>query len=41
VRGGAWLGDPAFLRSASRYDDSPVVRSSLIGFRVVCSSPIA
>ena len=41
LRGGSWLGTPNDLRSASRYNYSPVLRSNLIGFRIVCSPPSA
>ena len=39
VRGGSWINDPWYCRSASRYGDYPVNRSRRIGFRVCCSAP--
>ena len=33
-RGGAWVGDPVYLRSANRYRESPVIRLNFIGFRL-------
>ncbi|MEZ5477832.1 MAG: formylglycine-generating enzyme family protein [Thiolinea sp.] len=39
LRGGSWLKTPAYLRSADRDSSHPDLRSDLIGFRVVCSSP--
>ncbi|MBD2389446.1 SUMF1/EgtB/PvdO family nonheme iron enzyme [Aphanizomenon flos-aquae NRERC-008] len=37
MRGGSWIGDPAFCRSAYRYDQYLVSNFDFIGFRVVCS----
>ncbi|NEZ60339.1 formylglycine-generating enzyme family protein [Adonisia turfae] len=39
VRGGSWGSDPRYCRSASRDSLTPGIRSSYIGFRVVCSAP--
>jgi formylglycine-generating enzyme required for sulfatase activity len=39
LRGGSWFDSPGFLRSADRFDDFPVRRDDVIGFRVVCSPP--
>ena len=36
LRGGSWDSHPANCRSAFRYNDPPVDRYSLIGFRVCC-----
>ncbi|MCB1776935.1 MAG: SUMF1/EgtB/PvdO family nonheme iron enzyme [Candidatus Competibacteraceae bacterium] len=40
VRGGSWDVNPAYARAACRYHSAPVGRSSVIGFRLVCASPI-
>jgi formylglycine-generating enzyme required for sulfatase activity len=40
LRGGSWSSSRGFARAVVRYGDDPDVRDSLIGFRVVCSSPI-
>jgi formylglycine-generating enzyme required for sulfatase activity len=32
-RGGSWLGSPGDLRTALRHDDTPDLRSHLVGFR--------
>jgi hypothetical protein len=40
VRGGSWRYDRDGARAASRYGFRPGDRYGLIGFRVVCSSPI-
>ena len=40
VRGGSWNDDPDLVRSAARGDSHPVNRDDLLGFRVLCSSPI-
>jgi len=34
VRGGSWINDPQFLRSASRYGVASVNRLGNLGFRV-------
>ena len=34
VRGGAWFGDPRYLRSASRYGYARTYRDGLLGFRL-------
>jgi formylglycine-generating enzyme required for sulfatase activity len=39
VRGGSWLYDPRYCRSATRYLYSPVYRIYSFGFRVVCEIP--
>jgi formylglycine-generating enzyme required for sulfatase activity len=39
LRGGSWLSDPWYCRSASRNYDIPVNRFNYIGFRVVCCAP--
>ncbi len=39
VRGGAWLNDPWYCRSASRHNETPNGSSNAVGFRVVSSSP--
>ena len=36
LRGGSWLGDPAYCRSASRINATRGARDDYIGFRVVC-----
>jgi formylglycine-generating enzyme required for sulfatase activity len=41
VRGGSWLSDSYLARAAYRFNDVPFNRLNDIGFRVVCSSPIA
>jgi uncharacterized caspase-like protein len=38
LRGGAWYNDPRNCRSAFRNRNEPDIRSSSIGFRVVCAS---
>lgn len=38
LRGGSWNYDQDYARGASRFDDSPFVRDSLFGFRVVRSA---
>lgn len=40
LRGGSWYYAQDFARSAFRFGDLPDVRDDLIGFRVVCLSPI-
>ncbi len=40
VRGGAWLDAQGFARADYRLDLNPGRRNDLMGFRVVCSSPI-
>ena len=40
VRGGSWSSLQAHARAASRYYNAPGSRSSLIGFRLACASPI-
>ncbi len=41
VRGGSWDGTPGGARSAARsFNNLPDGRNDLLGFRVVCSSPI-
>ena len=37
VRGGSWINNPRFCRSACRNYDGPDLRSDSVGFRVVCS----
>jgi formylglycine-generating enzyme required for sulfatase activity len=39
LRGGSWLNDPRYCRSAYRDYDSPVIRDIKVGFRVSCSAP--
>jgi formylglycine-generating enzyme required for sulfatase activity len=39
LRGGSWNSYPRSCRSASRYNDTPVNRVGIIGFRVVCEIP--
>jgi formylglycine-generating enzyme required for sulfatase activity len=41
LRGGSWLSDPGFCRSAYRGHHSRGNRNYLIGFRVLCVSPRA
>ena len=36
LRGGSWYFNPRNCRSASRYDNHPVIRNDSIGFRVCC-----
>jgi formylglycine-generating enzyme required for sulfatase activity len=41
MRGGSWLDDPTYCRSASRNDNDRVVRDIInhtLGFRVVCAA---
>lgn len=38
-RGGSWGGNPRNCRSAYRFNDGPVDRYDVIGFRVSCSAP--
>ncbi|MEM8722154.1 MAG: SUMF1/EgtB/PvdO family nonheme iron enzyme [Cyanobacteria bacterium P01_G01_bin.39] len=40
TRGGSWISNPFYCRSAIRGDDSPDFRDFGIGFRVVCVSPL-
>lgn len=40
LRGGSWFLNPVRARASARLRRFPVDRSSLIGFRVVCSAPI-
>ena len=40
VRGGSWNGNPLNARAAYRANFAPDDRNSLIGFRLVCASPI-
>lgn len=40
LRGGSWFDNPGSARAAARLDGNPDFRFSLIGFRVLCSSPI-
>ena len=39
VRGGGWNGDAELCLAASRYQLSPAMRASVLGFRVVLESP--
>ena len=39
LRGGSWLGNPRYCRSAARDDDAAGRRYDSYGFRVVCSPP--
>ena len=39
VRGGSWLIDAQYCRSAGRYGHGPVYRNCILGFRLVCSLP--
>jgi formylglycine-generating enzyme required for sulfatase activity len=41
VRDGSWLLRQGDARCAYRYGPDPFSRNDVIGFRVVCSSPIA
>jgi formylglycine-generating enzyme required for sulfatase activity len=41
LRGGSWLCDRGYARAVFRYHDLPFDRSGDLGFRLVCSSPIA
>jgi formylglycine-generating enzyme required for sulfatase activity len=41
LRGGSWINDPGFCRSASRVSDSRDDRGNYLGFRVLCVSPRA
>jgi len=38
LRGGSWYVDANYLRSANRFDVTPVGRSIVMGFRVVAVS---
>lgn len=40
LRGGSWSNLPEFVRASGRGGDLPVGRSSDVGFRVACLSPI-
>jgi len=40
VRGGSWSYHPVLVRASSRFDSRPDHRSTYVGFRVLCSSPI-
>ena len=40
LRGGAWFYDSYNARAGYRVGNVPVYRNFVIGFRVVCSSPI-
>ena len=37
LRGGSWIGNPVFCRSAFRFNNFPVIDYNYIGLRVVCS----
>jgi len=39
LRGGSWFNSPRSSRSAFRYNDTPVIRGNINGFRVVVVSP--
>ncbi len=39
LRGGSWIYDPRYCRSARRNDDSRALRNGTFGFRVSCSAP--
>jgi len=39
IRGGSWIYDPWYCRSAYRASYTPDTRNAYIGFRVVCSAP--
>jgi formylglycine-generating enzyme required for sulfatase activity len=39
LRGGSWIFNPRYCRSAYRSDDEPDYRFNSIGFRVVCAAP--
>ncbi|MEM9448683.1 MAG: formylglycine-generating enzyme family protein [Cyanobacteria bacterium P01_E01_bin.6] len=41
IRGGSWVSDPEYCRSAYRFNYIPDDRDFDIGFRVVCSAPRA
>ena len=41
LRGGSWHSRQDLARSAYRYRSNPNYRYYLIGFRVVCVSPIS
>ena len=41
VRGGSWFDDPVFARCAGRLRFLPDYRHNVIGFRVVCLSPLS
>ena len=41
VRGGSWISNPRYCRSASRNNFTPVYRNSNVGFRVSCAAPRA
>ncbi|MFN9619351.1 MAG: formylglycine-generating enzyme family protein, partial [Synechococcaceae cyanobacterium] len=36
LRGGSWIDDPRYCRSAYRFPFGPVLADSDVGFRVVC-----
>ncbi len=40
LRGGSWDDGPDFVRSSARISILPDLRDDLLGFRVLCSSPI-
>ncbi|PXW88905.1 formylglycine-generating enzyme required for sulfatase activity [Nitrosomonas sp. Nm84] len=40
VRGGSWDVDPDGARSSARGISNPAVRNNVVGFRVLCESPI-
>ncbi len=39
LRGGSWINNPWYCRSAYRYNLSPDFRDYIIGFRVMCRAP--
>jgi len=39
IRGGSWIHDPVNCRSACRASSYPRVTLTVVGFRIVCSSP--
>jgi formylglycine-generating enzyme required for sulfatase activity len=39
VRGGSWLLNPIYLRSANRFNDLPELRHYIIGFRCARGLP--
>jgi formylglycine-generating enzyme required for sulfatase activity len=39
LRGGSWFNDPRYCRSAFRYDNYPMGRVNIIGFRLACTAP--